>query len=137
MLAGLLHGVGGFRDAPTASTAGPGPRKEKSRGTPDLLSHNTDRWALHLLQRGRSEERADASPAARISLFIADVRASLRPAFRPKAAFTALRASSESPGTDIELKLRGFTPDLFCMAASPLTDRNEPFGSRQPCYRTA
>src|SRR5262245_26847498 len=43
-----------------------------------------------------------------------------------KAAFTALRASSESPGTDIELKLRGFTAaDLFCMAASPLTDRNE------------
>src|SRR5215471_13132968 len=41
-----------------------------------------------------------------------------------KAAFTALRASSESPGTDIELKVRGFTPaDLFCMAVSPLTDR--------------
>src|SRR5262249_16305998 len=36
----------------------------------------------HLLQRGRSEGRADASPAARISLFIADVRAALRPAFR-------------------------------------------------------
>src|SRR5262245_57194361 len=36
-------------------------------------------------------------------------------------------SSSESPGTDIELKVRGFTPaDLFCMAASPLTDRNEP-----------
>src|SRR5262249_17788648 len=46
-----------------------------------------------------------------------------------KAAFTALRASSESPGTDIELKLRGFIPaDLFCMAASPLTDRNDPLG---------
>jgi hypothetical protein len=44
-----------------------------------------------------------------------------------KAAFTALRASSESPATDIELKVRGFTPaDSFCMAASPLTDRNEP-----------
>src|SRR5262249_8571586 len=36
-------------------------------------------------------------------------------------------SSSESPGTDIDLKVRGFTPaDLFCMAASPLTDRNEP-----------
>jgi hypothetical protein len=60
-----------------------------------------------------------------------------------KAAFTAWRASSESPGTDIGLRLRGFTPDLFCMAASPLTDRNEPLGtpvikiSRQPGYRTA
>src|SRR5438094_6258644 len=32
-----------------------------------------------------------------------------------KAAFTAWRASSESPGTDIELKLRRFTA-LSCMA---------------------
>jgi hypothetical protein len=32
-----------------------------------------------------------------------------------KAAFTAWRASSESPGTDIELKLRGFA-ELSCMA---------------------
>src|SRR5262249_61140518 len=73
MLAGLLHGVGAFCDAPIISIAGPRPRKEKSRGTPDSLSHDKGRWALHLLQRGRSEGRADASPAARISLFIADV----------------------------------------------------------------
>src|SRR5262249_22346243 len=82
MLAVLLRGVGGLRDAPIASTAGPGPRKGKCRATPDFLSHNTDKRALHLLQRGRSEGRVDASPAARISLVIAHVRAALRPAFR-------------------------------------------------------
>jgi hypothetical protein len=32
--------------------------------------------------RGRPERRANASPAARTSLFVADVRAALRPAFR-------------------------------------------------------
>jgi pimeloyl-ACP methyl ester carboxylesterase len=31
---------------------------------PDFLSHGADRWAFHLLQRGRPERRADASPAA-------------------------------------------------------------------------
>jgi hypothetical protein len=82
MLAGLLPGVGAFCDAPIISIAGPSPRKEKSRGTPDFLSHDKDRWALDLLQRGRPERRADASLAARISLVIADVRAALRPAFR-------------------------------------------------------
>src|SRR5207245_10240159 len=50
--------------------------------TPDFLSHDTDRWALHLLPRGWSQRRADAAPTARTSLFIADVRAALRPAFR-------------------------------------------------------
>jgi hypothetical protein len=34
-----------------------------------------------------------------------------------KAAFTAWRASSESPGTDIELKLRGFV-ECSCTAVS-------------------
>src|SRR5437867_8807739 len=80
MLAGLLHGIGGFYDAGIISIARP--RKGRSHGTPDFLSHDTGRWALHLLQRGRPERRADASPAARTSLFIADVRASLHPAFR-------------------------------------------------------
>ena len=36
----------------------------------------------HLLQRGRAERRADASPVARSSVIIANVRAALRPAFR-------------------------------------------------------
>src|SRR5262249_42722293 len=47
-------------------------------------------------------------------------------------------SSSESPGTDIELKVRGFTPaDLFCMAASPLTDRNEPPRESPPQFGCA
>src|SRR6266446_9700384 len=81
-LAGLSHGVGGFCDSRIISIAGPSPRKGTSHGTPNFLSHDTDRWALHLLQSGRSERRADAAPFARTSLFIANVRASLRPPFR-------------------------------------------------------
>src|SRR5258705_12198854 len=86
MLAGLLHGVGGLCDARIISIFGPSPRKGQRKGkpcgTPNFLSHDTVRWALYLLQRGRPERRADASPAARTSFFIADVRTSLRPAFR-------------------------------------------------------
>src|SRR5215471_5214777 len=50
----------------------------KSRGTPDFVSHDTDRWALDLLPRSRPARRADAAPAARLSLILADVRAALR-----------------------------------------------------------
>src|SRR5262249_13133051 len=82
MLAGLLRGVGGFRDAPIASTGGPGPRKGKSRATPDSLSHKRDKWLLRLSQRGGSEGRAAVLFPARFSLFIADFRAALRPPFR-------------------------------------------------------
>src|SRR6266699_1216296 len=81
MLAGLLHGVGGFGDARVVISIAR-PRKGTSHGTPDFLSHATGRWALHLLQRGRPERRADATPAARTSFVIADVRASLCPTFR-------------------------------------------------------
>src|SRR5712672_155019 len=85
--AGFWYGAGGFYDARNISTAGPssarpGPGKGTSRETPDFLSHDTGRWTLHLLQRGRVERRADASPVARTPVFLADVRASLRPAFR-------------------------------------------------------
>src|SRR5213080_1989573 len=66
----------------SVAIAGPGPRKGTSRGTPDLLSYDTGRWPLHLLQRGGLERRAHAAAAARPSLFIADVRASLRPPVR-------------------------------------------------------
>src|SRR5262249_133834 len=39
-----------------------------------------------------------------------------------KAAFTALRASSETPEANIGLKSRGFVSvRLFCMTAPPLT----------------
>src|SRR5262249_21094199 len=57
-------------------------RKGQSRGTPDFVSHDTDRWALDLLPRSRPARCADAAPAARLSLVLADVRAALRPAYR-------------------------------------------------------
>src|SRR6185312_14386111 len=77
------QGVGGFCHARILAMAGPCPRQGTSHGAPDLLSHDTDRWALHLLPGGWPERRAGASPVARPSLLIADVRASIRPAFRP------------------------------------------------------
>src|ERR1700733_2385418 len=80
--AGIPPGVTVFGDAGIISTACSSPRKRTSYGTPDFLSHDTDRWAHHLLQRGRTERRADASPSARTSLIIADVRTFIRPAFR-------------------------------------------------------
>src|SRR6516225_3856022 len=46
------------------------------------LSHDTNQWDFHLAQRGRPKRRAGISPPARISLLVADVRASIRPAFR-------------------------------------------------------
>src|SRR5262245_64394180 len=46
-----------------------------------------------------------------------------------KAAFTALRDSSESAGAHIGLKLRGVTSAyLFCMAVSPVTNYQNPLG---------
>src|SRR5438477_6826696 len=83
MLAGRPYGIGDFCDAGIVSIARPIRRKGTSHGTPDFLSHNTSRWALHLLQRGRPERRADASSAARTALVITNVRASLRSTCRP------------------------------------------------------
>src|SRR5437016_2690017 len=115
MLAGLLHGVGGFCDARIISIAGPSARKGTSRGIPDFLSHDTDRWALHLLQRGRAESGADASPAARTSLVIADVRASLRPAFRSlspcRARLPRLRTQRLAGPENIRVYVRSLRPD--------------------------
>src|SRR5437879_2578473 len=82
ILAGFSYGAGGFYDARNISTAGPRPGKGTSRETHDFLSHDTGRWTLHFLQRGRAERCANASPAARTSVFVPDVRASLHPAFR-------------------------------------------------------
>jgi uncharacterized protein YndB with AHSA1/START domain len=48
MLADTMHGIGAFREARIMSIIGPGPRKGTSRGTPDFISHDTDRWALHV-----------------------------------------------------------------------------------------
>jgi alpha/beta hydrolase family protein len=89
MFAGFPHGVDDFYDTRILSTAGPSPGKGTYHGTPDFLPHYTNRWAFHLLQRGRPERRADTSPAARTSLIIADVRASVRPAFRSLSPYRA------------------------------------------------
>ena len=84
--------------------------KERPVEYPDLLSHDTDRWALHLLQRGRPERRAYSSPAARATVFIADVRASLRPAFRSlspcRARLPRLRTQRLAGPEEIRLHVR-------------------------------
>src|SRR6516165_2264575 len=82
MFATLPHNAGGFYDAWSISFARPSPRKGTLRATPDFVSHDADRWPLHFLQRGRPERCADYSHATRISLFIANVRTSLRPTRR-------------------------------------------------------
>src|SRR6202795_2579291 len=82
ILAGFSYGARGFYDARNFSTAGPRPGKGTSRETPDFLSHDTGRWSLHLLQRGRAERRANAFAVARASFLIPDVRAPVLSAFR-------------------------------------------------------
>src|SRR5467141_4829561 len=81
IVAGLSDGASAFYDARNISTAGPGPGKGTFRETPDSLSHDTGRWNLHLLQRGRPERRANAFAVARASFFIPDVRATVLSAF--------------------------------------------------------
>src|SRR5882724_4702803 len=56
--------------------------KERPHELPDFSSHDTGRWALHFLQRGRPERRSNDSLAARAALFVANVRAALCAAFR-------------------------------------------------------
>src|SRR5437667_10838794 len=125
MLAGLPHVVGGFCDARIISIAGPSPRKGMSCGTPDFLSHDTDKWTLHLLQRGRPQRRADASPAARTSLFIADVRASLRPAFRSlspcRARLPGLRTQRLAGPEKIRVYVRSLRRDHASLHRSAQT----------------
>src|SRR5271154_6312845 len=77
VLAGVRYGVGAFRDACIISVPSPSPTKGIFRGIPDFFPHDTDRWALNLLQRGRAEGRADDSPAARIAFFVANFGAAL------------------------------------------------------------
>jgi hypothetical protein len=61
MLLGLPHGVLCSAMPRINSIASPSPRKGTPHEVPHSLSHRIDRWALHLLQRGRPEIRADAS----------------------------------------------------------------------------
>src|SRR5882724_3654749 len=82
ILAGFSHCARGFYDARNISTAGPRPGKGTARGVLNLLSQDTDRWTLHLLQRGRAERCANAFAVARASFLIPDVRAPVLSAFR-------------------------------------------------------
>ena len=52
----LSSNFGAFCNARIISIAGPNPRTTKGtpRGVTDALSHNTDRWTIHLLQRGQA-----------------------------------------------------------------------------------
>src|SRR5882762_5942046 len=115
MPADLTYGVGVFRDARIIPIAGSSSKKGTARGTPDFLSHDTDRWALHLLQRGRPKRRADASPTARTPLFIADVRAAFRPAFRSlspgRARLPGLRTQRLAGPANIRLYVRSLRRD--------------------------
>src|ERR1700722_12429323 len=76
---GLLHGLRGHHSSGFVAGGGPG---GEPYGTSDFLSQRKGRRAFHLLPGGRAERRADASLAARVSVFIADVRAAFRPTFR-------------------------------------------------------
>jgi pimeloyl-ACP methyl ester carboxylesterase len=82
ILANLQHETAGCCNARIISIVCPGQRKGTFYEVSNFLSHNTDRWALHFLQRGWAERRADTSPAARFAVFFANVRASLHPSFR-------------------------------------------------------
>src|ERR1700726_4063561 len=90
-------------------------KKGTFHGTPDFLSHDTDRWALHLLPRGWSHRRADAAPTARTSLFIADVRAALRPAFRSlspgRARLPGLRTQRLAGPANLRVYVRSLRRD--------------------------
>src|SRR5205807_5597459 len=98
-----------------SSVAGPSSRKGTFHGIPDFLSHDAGRWALHLLPRGRPQRRADAAPAARTPLFIADVRAALRPAFRSlspcRARLPGLRTQRLAGPEKIRVYLRSLRRD--------------------------
>src|SRR5579864_8811844 len=82
ILADVSCGADGFNDVRNISTAGPRPGKGTSREIRNFLSHDTGRWTVHLLQRGRAERRANASPAARASFLIPDVRIPVLSTFR-------------------------------------------------------
>src|SRR5207244_6210892 len=97
------------------SIVGPSPRKGTSRGTPDVVSHDPDRRAVHFLPRGRLTRRADAAPAARPALVLADVRAALRPACRSlsprRARLSGLRAQRLAGPEELRVYVRSHRRD--------------------------
>src|SRR5713101_3770420 len=115
ILAGFSYGADGFYDARNISTAGPHPGKGTSRETPDFLSHDSGRWTLHLLQRGRAERRANAFAIARTSLVIPDVRAPVLSAFRSlspgSARLSGLRTQRLARPEKIRVHVRSLRRD--------------------------
>src|SRR3989449_723950 len=82
-----------------------------------VVSHDADRWAVHLLPRGWAKRRADAPAPPRTTLLVTDVRAPLRPAFRSlspgRARLPGLRAQ----------RLAG--PEEICLHVRPLRRDHE------------
>src|SRR6266516_3474978 len=115
-------------------------KKGTFHGTPDFVSHDTDRWALHLLPRGWSQRRAGASPTARTSLFIADVRAALRPAFRSlspcRARLPGLRTQRLAGPEKIRVYIRSLRRDHESLhrSARALALYSLHAGLRRPCW---
>src|ERR1700719_762797 len=67
---------------PSPGTPSPDATRGTNHEVSDFLSHRTDRWAVNFLSGGWAERRPDDSPAARVAVFFANVRASLHPSFR-------------------------------------------------------
>src|SRR6266404_9643750 len=118
MLTAFAHDLGAFSCAYIFSIAGtelPRSRKRASRAKPHFVSHGTDRRADDLLQRGRPKKRADASPVARTSLFVANVRAALRPARRSlspcRARLSGLRTQRLAGREEILVYIRSHCRD--------------------------
>ena len=96
---------------------GPSPRKRPRKGpkgtfhgTLHRISHRKGRRPHHLLPRSRPERCANPSPPARTPLFIANVRASLRPPFRSlpshRARLSGLRPQRLARPEKIRVHLR-------------------------------
>src|SRR5438876_689265 len=64
-------------------------------GTPDLLSHDTNRWALHFLQRGRPDGCADRIEALIVQDAVAH-NEGLGANWKTRRAFWADRAANET-----------------------------------------
>src|ERR1700733_4255375 len=124
MPAGLTQSVGGRRAVRIIGIAraipSQGPRKGTSRGTPEFLSHNKNRWPFHFLQRSRAEARAGDSAAARTTLFLAYVRAASRRAFRSLspggAGLSGVRAQRLAGPEEIRVHVRSLRRNYesFC-----------------------
>src|SRR6202021_1651371 len=130
--AALLDEADGFYGARIISIVRPSPRApspDATRGTNheefDFLSHRTDRWAVNFLPRVWSERRPDDSPAARLAIFFANVRASFHPSFRSlspcRARLSGLRSQRLAGPENIRVPLRshcGNTESLHRSARS-------------------